>query len=187
MGQNKLLLPVNGKPLIENVLDAVDAAGIQQQIVVLGTDLEQVAQLLRPKLGKVKIALNLAPDADMTSSFQTGLVVISNVEAAFLVLGDQPCIDPAFLKIMVQTMENNVDTLIVSPIHEGQRGHPLLFRRKLFAEILSLQPPLTIRDVVHAHVEGLVALEAPQWATFDVDTPKDYDELLQFMKTQQKL
>jgi molybdenum cofactor cytidylyltransferase len=95
MGKNKLLLPVNGKPLIENVLDAVEASGIQTQIVVLGTDPQDVAEILRPRLGKVKLALNLAPEADMTSSFQTGLVVISNMEAAFLVLGDQPCIDPA--------------------------------------------------------------------------------------------
>jgi CTP:molybdopterin cytidylyltransferase MocA len=88
--------------------------------------------------------------------------------------------------MMMQTMENNADTSIVSPVHEGKEGHPLLFRRKLFAEILCLQPPLTIYDVVHAHVEGSVTVEAPEWATFDVNTPQDYDELLQFMKTRQK-
>ncbi len=165
MGKNKLVLPLNGKTIIENVLEALEAAGIREQVVVLGNEPQQVVEVIRPKLGRIKIALNLDPEQGVVSSFQTGLIVISSVAAAFLVLGDQPILDPNLLAVMVRSMENDAEALIVSPIHNGKKGHPLLFRRKLFGEILSLKGTQTMRDIVHAHASQLVTVEAPAWTT----------------------
>ena len=156
MGQNKLLLPINGKSMIENVLDALEAAGIPEPVVVLGNEPGPVIEVLKPKLGRVKIALNLEPQTEMASSFQTGLTVISGVDAAFLVLGDEPILDPDFLAVMAKNMENNPEILIVSPIHNGKKGHPLLFRKELFGEILSLTGKQTMREIVHGHADKLV-------------------------------
>ena len=36
MGQNKLLLSLDGKKLIDNILDALAEAGIDEQVVVVG-------------------------------------------------------------------------------------------------------------------------------------------------------
>ncbi len=177
MKQNKLLLRLDGKTLIENVLDALETAEIKEQVVVLGYNLEEIVEVIKPRLGKVKIALNVDYEKGMVSSFQTGLIVISNVEAAFLVLGDQPMMDPNFLKAMVQKMETNSQALIVCPIHNGKKGHPLLFRRELFGEIMNLDETQTIRDVIHAHVDKLLMVEAPDWSIMDIDTPEDYTRI----------
>ena len=187
MGQNKLLLPLNDKTVIESILDALEAAGISEQVVVLGNEPGPVIDAIKPKLGKVKIALNLEPEQGMKSSFQTGLIVLlSKVDAAFLVLGDEPIFDPDVLKIMVQTMEDEqCKALIVTPIHSGKKGHPLLFSRELFNEILSLKTTETIRDIVHKHMDGLVMVESPAWTTMDLDTPEDYEHLTELMKTGQ--
>jgi molybdenum cofactor cytidylyltransferase len=172
MDQNRMLLPLNGKPIIENILDSLEAAGVTQRILVLGGDIEPVVEAVRPKLGKVKIALNVAPEQGLTSSFQTGLIVISNLEAAFLVLGDQPILEPKFLAAMVKTMEDNPQALIVSPVYEGKKGFPLLFRRQLFGEILSLTRAQTIDDLVRSHENSVVTVEAPAWTVIDVETPE---------------
>jgi len=186
MGQNKLLLSLNGKTIIENILDALEAAGISEQVVVLGNEPGPVIEVIKPKLGRVKIALNLAPEQGMTSSFQTGLIVLSNVDAVFLVLGDEALFDPKVLESIVQTMENSHDqALIVSPVHKGKKGHPLLFHRELFGEILSLKGTQTMREVVHGHVDRLVMVEAPEWTAMDIDTPEDYERLTNLMKTGQ--
>jgi len=174
MGQNKLLLRLNGKTLIEGILDALEAAGITEQAVVLGHEPEQIIEVLKPKLGRFKLVLNVAYERGMISSFQNGLIVLSRVDAVFLVLGDEPIFEPSFLKTMIQKMENNADALIVSPLHNGKKGHPLLFRKQLFGEILSLKETQTIRDIVHAHSDRLVTIEAPEWTTVDIDTPEDY-------------
>ena len=53
MGQNKLLLSFNGKTLIEN-FRCVDAAGINEQVIVLGHKPEQIIEAIKPRLRKAK-------------------------------------------------------------------------------------------------------------------------------------
>ena len=184
MGQNKLFLSLNGKALIDNILDAVAAAGIDEQVIVLGHKPEQVIEAIKPRLRTLKIAVNEDYEQGMTSSFQKGLQLLPYVDAAFLVLGDEPIFDPNFLKLMVQQMENSQGkALIVSPIHKGKKGHPLLFHRQLFAEILNLKNPQTIREIVHRYADRLLTIEAPQWTIMDIDTPEDYARISGLIKT----
>ena len=184
MKQNKLFLNLNGKALIDNILDAVAAAGIDEQVIVLGYKPERVIETIKPRLGKLKIAVNEDYEQGMTSSFQKGLQMLPHVDAAFLVLGDEPIFDPNLLKLMVQQMENSQGkALIVNPIHKGKNGHPLLFHRQLFAEILNLKNPQTIRDIVHRYADRLLTIEAPQWTIMDIDTPEDYARISGLLKT----
>ena len=169
MGQNKLLLRLNGKTILENVLDTLTAANINEQVVVLGHKLEEIVEVIKPRLGKVKIALNVDYEKGMTSSFQTGLTVISNLDAVFLILGDQPMLDPKILTEMIQKMENSVGALIVSPIHNGKKGYPLLFSNQLFGEILTLKVDKTIRDIVHSHAGQLLLVDASKLVIKGID------------------
>ncbi|MCK4953270.1 hypothetical protein KAS14_05760, partial [Candidatus Bathyarchaeota archaeon] len=63
---------------------------------------------------------------------------------------------------------------IVSPIHKGKRGHPVLFSKELFDEILSLRKNMMIREVIHRHSDLLLTIKADRWTTMDIDTPKDF-------------
>jgi molybdenum cofactor cytidylyltransferase len=178
MGQNKLLLRLNEKTIIETNLNALAAAGVNEQIIVLGFEPGEVIEAIRPLLGKVKIALDLAYEEGMTSSVQTGLIVLSNVEAAFIIQGDHPILNPNLIIEMAQLMENNKDEpLIVSPIYKSNRGNPLLFSKKLFGELLSIKSSQTVYDVVNAHMDKLLTFEAPEWTIMDIDTPQDYARL----------
>ena len=184
MGQNKLFLRLKGKALMDNVLDAVEAAGLAEQVIVLGHDVELLIEALKPRVNTLKIAVNEDYEQGMTSSFQKGLRTLPYVDAAFLVLGDEPIFESNFLKLMVQQMENSQGkALIVSPIHKGKKGHPLLFHRQLFPEILSLKNSQTIREIVHRYTDRLLTIEAPQWTIMDIDTPEDYARVRGLIKT----
>jgi len=182
MGQNKLFLSLNGKALIDNILDAVAAAGIDEQVVVLGYKPELVIEASK-RLHTMKIVVNEDYEQGMISSFQRGLQVLHHVDAAFLVLGDEPIFDPCILRLMVQKMENSRgEALIACPIYKGKKGHPLLFHRKLFEEILKLKSSQTIREVVHKYADRLLTIEAPQWTLMDIDTPEDYARISSLIK-----
>jgi len=184
MGQNKLLLRLNGNTLIGNILDAIAAANVDERVVVLGHKPQQVIEAIKPRLGEVKTVINEDYEQGMTSSFQKGLRLVGFVDAAFLFLGDEPILDKNFLNVMIQQMENNLDrVLIVSPIHKGKKGHPLLFHRRLFGEILGLKESETIRDVVHKHADRLLTIEAPEWTIMDIDTPEDFARARSLIKT----
>jgi CTP:molybdopterin cytidylyltransferase MocA len=157
---DKFLSQLNGKTVIESVLDSLEAAPITEMIIVLGGEIDKVVEAIRPKLGKFKIALNLTPELGDVSSFQTGLIVIQNVDAAFLVFGDT-LIDSAQFAAMIKVMEQKADAFIVSLINHRKKGTLLLFRKDLFAEILSLTSDQTIDDIINAHTDRLLTIEAP--------------------------
>jgi len=175
MGQNKLLLRLNDTTVINNILDAVAAANIDETVVVLGHKPEQIIEAIQPRREAVKTVINEDFEHGMISSFQKGLQLLPSVDAAFLILGDEPILDNNFLNVMIQHMENNQGkALLMSPIHKGKRGHPLLVHRQLFSEILGLEKTETMRDVVHRHADRLLTIAAPEWTVIDIDTPEDY-------------
>jgi molybdenum cofactor cytidylyltransferase len=182
MERQKQLIRLNGKTLLEIILDSLSDAGINDQVIVLGDNMADVIEVIRPKLGKIKIALNIAPEKGMASSVQTGIIVLSNIDAILIGLADQPILDSELLKKMVGAMENNPDALIVSPIYDGKKGHPQLFRKNLLGELMSLKDNQTIQDIIHVHSDKLVTVEAPEWSTLDIDTPEDYSRILSIFK-----
>lgn len=62
---------------------------------------------------------------------------------------------------------------IVNPVYRGKKGHPVLFDRSLFDEILSLPRHETVRDLIRGHAGGRRSVEAGRWAITDLDTPED--------------
>jgi CTP:molybdopterin cytidylyltransferase MocA len=175
MGQNKLLLRLNDTTVIDSILDAVAAANIGETVVVLGYEPERIIDVIQPRRGAVKTVINEDFERGMISSFQKGLQMLPPVGAAFLILGDEPILDNNFLNAMIQHMENSQGrALLVSPIHKGKKGHPLLVHKQLFSEILGFEKTETMRDVVHRHAGRLLTIAAPEWTIMDIDTPEDY-------------
>jgi molybdenum cofactor cytidylyltransferase len=187
MGQNKLLLRLNGITLLETILNTVEAAKIDRTIVVLGHKPQDIISAIEHRPGKLAIVINEDYERGMTSSFQKGLRQVLFVDAAFLILGDQLILDRSLLDIIIHKMESNLGkALIVSPAHKGKRGHPLLFHRQLFDEILNLKKTETMRDVVHRHEDRLLTIEAPEWTIMDIDTPADFDRIRKLAETDRR-
>jgi molybdenum cofactor cytidylyltransferase len=172
MGTQKLLLSIEGKPMIERAVDSFK--GVADEItVVLGHD----PQRLTPTLKKleVKWVVNENYREGMASSFKRGLQEIEECNAVFLALGDQPFVDKKFLLESMDVWKTGAK--IVSPVHEGKKGHPVLFDKSLFEEILSLQRHEMIRDVIHRHEDEHRLVEAGKWAIIDLDTPEDLESI----------
>ncbi|MGZ4869700.1 MAG: nucleotidyltransferase family protein [Halobacteriota archaeon] len=182
MGQNKLLLRMNGGTLLGTILNAIAAADIHETVVVVGHNAEEIIKVVSLKRDAPLIVINRDYAQGMASSFQTGLRLLPHVDAVFLVLGDQPILDKNLLDIMMSKLRDNRETLIVSPIYQGKKGHPVLFRRELFGEILGLNQNETIRDVIHRHAGRLRTVEAPEWTIVDMDTQEDYARIRALMR-----
>ena len=174
MGKNKLLLEVAGRTVLDRLLDALDDSAVDEVFVVLGHRPEELA----PIVGAHRAEAVMNPDYEdgMTSSFKSGLGRVTS-DGAFLILGDQLGLRTELLALMADRMENDVDALIVSPVHEGKKGHPVLFRRALFAEILGLGPDETMKDVVQRHENAHASVEGDIWCTLDMDTPEEFERI----------
>jgi len=170
MGTQKLLLKIHGKLMIEHVVDSF--RGIADEIVVvLGHRPEAMTPALF-KLG-VKWALNSDYLEGMVTSVKTGLKKLKDCNAAFIALGDQPIVRKEFLDRAIEVWKAGAK--IVCPIVNGKKGHPVLFDRSLFSEILALEKGQFLRDVIHRHKENLRTIEAGDWAITDIDTPESLE------------
>jgi len=158
-----MFLQCKGKTIIETNLNAAEVDLVEDRIIVLGGDIQEVIDAIRPKLGKFKIALNLAPELDDTSSFKTGLIVIQNCDAVFLIPGDEPILEPQLFVSMVKVMEQNADALIVRLGTVDNKGRLLLIRKNLFSEILSLTGDQNLNEIISAYSDKLVTISASSY------------------------
>jgi CTP:molybdopterin cytidylyltransferase MocA len=172
MGRNKLILRIGGRTVLDRVLSSVEASRVEAVYVVLGHRPEDLVSIVEAH--SAEAVLNPDYEEGMTSSFKTGLSRVS-VDAAFLCLGDQVVLDPVLMDRMIDAMEAHPEALIVSPVHEGRRGHPVLFRDTLFPEIMGLGSGDTMKDVVEGHGDRHMEVEGDVWCTLDMDTPEDYE------------
>ena len=174
MEVNKLLLKLGGITVLDRVLSSIESSRVDEVFVVLGHRPED----LRPIIAAHAAEAVLNPDYEegMTSSFKAGLSSVST-DAAFLCLGDQAVLDPVLMDKMIDVMDTDSEALLVSPVHEGMRGHPVLFRNALFPEIRSLSRGKTLKDVVEGHGDRHIGVEGDIWCTLDMDTPEDYERV----------
>lgn len=174
MGTNKLLLEVGGRTVLDRLLDALDASTVEEVFVVLGHRHEE----LRPTVEAHRAEAVLNPDYEegMTSSFKAGLRMVSS-DAIFLILGDQLGLDVGLLERMAETIASHPEAFIVSPVYKGRRGHPVLFSRALFEEILGLGEGENLRQVVDMHEDEHRLVEGDFWCTVDFDTPEEFEKV----------
>lgn len=173
MGRNKLLLRVAGRTILDRVLDAVKASNADETFVVLGHRPEELKHIVEAH--GAKVIINPDYEEGMTSSIKAGLRHVT-ADAAFVVLGDQLGLSAELLNTMSTLMEVDPEALIVSPVCDGKRGHPVLLRRALFDEILALREGQSLKDVVVRHETSHRVVEGDHWCIMDVDTPEDFEK-----------
>lgn len=170
MGTQKLLLDIKGRPMLEWVISSFKGI-VDEIVVVLGHSPEALVPYLE-RLG-VKWVVNVDYLNGMITSVKVGLNVLKDFDAVFVALGDQPVVEVGFLKKAIEAWKNGAK--IVCPIFKGKKGHPVLFDKSLFDEILSLGKDQFLRDVIHRHKDSLRTIESGEWAITDIDTPESFE------------
>lgn len=173
MGQSKVLLPWDGRPVIETIISRLVAARLDHIFVVTGHDYEPVTRLLAEQ--PVTTVYN--PDyasGEMLSSLQAGLRVLPDTIAACLVvLGDQPTLEGrVIMQVLAAYAEGKGE--IIAPVYRGERGHPILISRRFWPELLDLAEGAP-RDVIRRYPDDLALVEVNSDSILrDIDTPEQY-------------
>lgn len=173
--QSKLLLPhpADGAPLLRHAVLGALAVAPLETIVVVRPDL--------PALAEALVGLSLRevanPDyaAGMATSLRAGIAALGpRVQAALVLLGDTPAVDPAVLSALF-TAYQTAGRPITLPVYGEVVGPPTLFARAAFPALASLTGDQGGRRLVTAHPDWVTRVRLP--ATLqpaDIDTPEDY-------------
>jgi molybdenum cofactor cytidylyltransferase len=176
MGQAKQLLPIDGQPMVRRVVQAVCDAGLAQVVVVVGAEGERVAGALAGL--ELEIVHNRTWQQGMSTSVRAGLEALRpEIEAALLVLADQPGLTPALLQALVAGYRAS-QARIVAPFYRGRRGNPVLFARALFPELGQVEGDRGGRALLVRYQQEVAHVDLDDAAILlDVDTRQDYEGL----------
>jgi molybdenum cofactor cytidylyltransferase len=151
MGSPKALLPYQGRPFLEHLLEVTHHPGIGVRRVVLGAHAEPIAKAVR--LSADEIVINEDWEAGQLSSLHAALRSLpEGTEGMLLCLIDHPLVSAALVQELIERFLAT-RKLIVLPTYEGRRGHPVIFSSALYGELLSAPMETGARAVVWAHAE----------------------------------
>jgi CTP:molybdopterin cytidylyltransferase MocA len=178
MGYPKALLEFRGRTFLQSILEASAAAGIQRRIVVLGPNGDKILKHL--DLQDVTVV--------STKEFEAG--PIGSIRAAIREIQLQPVngllvwpVDMPHVTIL--TVETLLDAFreghapIAVPTFEGKGGHPVIFGRAVFEELLHAPDGEGAKAVVRADPGRVLQVDVDDPAIVeDLNTPSEYQSMM---------
>jgi molybdenum cofactor cytidylyltransferase len=131
-------------------------------------------------LSQVLVALNDDLASGPIGSIRAGLAALAPlpVEAALVWPVDRPHVSVATVAALLDGLRATHQPIVV-PTHGGRRGHPVLFGRPVFAELLGAPDDQGARAVVHRDPARVAEVPVDDPAVLeDFNTPEDYKGLL---------
>jgi molybdenum cofactor cytidylyltransferase len=182
MGEAKQLLRLGDSTVLEQTIENVRGAGIDEIVLVLGSSAEKIRQRLPiAAVDGLKVVVNQHYSQGMASSIQAGLSALGpNPDAALIVLGDQPFVrSETFDRIVDWYRSSNAK--IVIPLYKGFRGNPVLLDSSVFSEVMALEGDIGCRAIFGRHSEGIFRVDVDDVGILlDIDTKEDYERLRRF-------
>ncbi len=177
MGEQKLFLPLGGKPVLQWVLECALASELDE-IICVTRELGPVRREINLTDERLFWLLNYAADHGQSTSVIAGLWAANpESDGVMFLVGDQPLITKEMINSLIQKF-NDSKALIVAPKFNGEARNPVLFRRELFPELLKLTGDRGGRALLEKHRKQTALVEWQDELPFlDIDVPEDYQRL----------
>ena len=176
MGQPKQLLIYKQTTLLQRAINAAIGTPDSCLVVVLGAN----HQLLMPEPAMLIVEYNPDWQQGMGASISAGIKRLlaekPTVQNVLLMLCDQPFADTALLQKLINAKQNSNNKIIASA-YENTLGAPVLFDRSYFNELLALQGQEGAKKLLIKYSNEVIAMPFNKGA-IDIDTPEDYERLL---------
>ena len=182
MGEAKQLLRLGDSTVLGQTIENVRRSRVDEIVLVLGSSAEAIRrQLPISLLQGLKVVINPAYAQGMATSLRAGLSALdAQVDAALIVLADQPFVRPQTLSQIAQLAHQHPSSRaqIVIPSYQGVRGNPVLLDRSVFAEVMALQGDVGCRAIFSSHTERTLMFEVEdEGILLDIDSHEDYERL----------
>ncbi len=173
MGTPKALLDAGGRTFIERVIYAHRDGGCSRVLVVLPT-LDGPIATKAAEAG-ARVVKNPSPEDGPIGSLRASIRVLDDaVEGISFCPVDHPLIHQETVQELIDVFRQSEAPLVV-PTFNGKRGHPVLFRRPLFEELLNETLTEGARTVVHRHLDDTASVPVDDEGTvIDIDDMTTY-------------
>jgi molybdenum cofactor cytidylyltransferase len=170
-GTPKSLARLDGRSLLEHVLDVVASLDFAEVVVVLGSSAAAIEEQIRWR--SERRILNANPDVGLSSSLRIGLSAVgSDCDAAMILLGDQPLVRREVVEQLLGALTIPARPIVVPRYAGGGGSNPLLIHRAAWPLASQAQGDRGLGPVIRSHIDLVLEVQV-DGSNPDVDTPDD--------------
>jgi CTP:molybdopterin cytidylyltransferase MocA len=168
-GDAKQLVELDGRPLVLHAVEALQAAGIDELLVVTGHRADEVEAVLPDGVRAVR---NPTYRDGQATSLGAALHEVADAsEAAVILLADQPGVTGDDVRALVAGFLATRAAIV--RLRYADRPGPALLSREIYAEAGHLRGDVGARVLIASHPEWVHEVPVDRPAPRDIDTPED--------------
>ena len=177
MGQPKALLKIGAHTFLDHIASSLAASQINMVYAVLGNQADIIRSSLKQS---IPIVHNPNYHEGQLSSLKAAIerIQFENCDGVLVALVDHPLISSGIVRQMVEAFYSTNKKIII-PTLRGRRGHPVIYSREIFDEILRIPPGMGANAVRQANHDHTLELEVDDpGVLIDIDTREDYERYI---------
>jgi molybdenum cofactor cytidylyltransferase len=175
-GPPKQLAPFRGTTMLGWVVDQTRrATSLDEVVVVLGRAADQVREQV--DFGTARVVENPVFGEGCSSSYRAGIGALSSASAAIMIiLGDLPGVTPEIIDRLAEAWREQ-DAPIAVCSYQTRKGHPMIFARSMFGELVELHGDKAAWKLVDANAALVQEVHFDFPYPDDINTPEDFERL----------
>jgi len=175
---NKLLLEYNNNTILEEILIQLLRSKLEELFVVTGFECDRIEKILEPyATEKMTILFNENYQQGRATSIHCAVNHIREKSQALLfMVADKPMVPSSLINHAIDMFVKEQPDILYIQTPSG-RGHPIIFSRKLFSELLELEGDITGNKLIERYRTRIVVIE-DNTIQQDIDTYEDYLSLI---------
>lgn len=176
MGEPKMSLNIGGKTLLQKTVENAISSKAEYINVVLNKDYK----FLEEDLKNISTNIIWNDDSNRGMSYSIALGIRNSqhhTENIMILLADQPGITPELInRLISQHMRKNF--LITQPRYLDGPGHPVIFNKVLFDELLKVTGDKGGREIIKKFHDQRQLMDVDFNQPMDLDTKENYQKYI---------
>jgi molybdenum cofactor cytidylyltransferase len=157
MGRPKALLPYRSSTFLDYLLQITRHPRVGWTRVVVGAHAQEIARAVR--LVRDELVNNLDWEKGQLSSIQAAVrsLPAGETDGILLCPVDHPLVSAVLVGALIEAFYKTGKSIVV-PTYNKKRGHPMIFSKTLYDDLLAASEDVGARAVVWAHAADVLEL-----------------------------
>ncbi len=184
---NKLLMPLGNHAVIFHTVRELLESQLSQVLLITGFESSEILNALKDSIknARLKIAHNFDWPTGKASSVRVAIENLPNdAPGALFLPGDMPLMTSSLINRVLDQFHKA--GRLAFPVLKGEKGHPVIFPRHLWAELSRLEGEMSAMGIVRAHwneAEKIVLSAEEEPTQQDIDRLEDYNFLRNYFES----